>query len=734
MVIRRDKRDYSFDAVAGMPAGLQPMGDASGRDPFTGSIRQRVFPTADLERLSPRLTAMELAKQASVEVSGVSAAAEFGLPHDVSETSAGVRVVHVQQLLRGIPVFQSGRTVALRRSGQATVTGDAVEALTDFESEPQLDARGAVIAAARFLAFGDGEDTEDDEDDDDPSRMSAGGPLVLPEDFEPLQTATFDLPARPTTFSAEPFEGPVKASLVYLYMGRDVRLAWQVELVYRYAAADYAVLVAAGEQEPGEILYAADRVCNLLGQCEIHAHNPDDGAPVPTSFPPPAGSLPETLGSPAAQRDWIGAQPLTSGNNAECKTNGPPGLVAGDVEHGVVKFGPFSSASQQDCVAHAFYYCNVMHDFFETLGFDEWAGNFQLVNSSGAPGSGDPVNAIIYADDVPGLGFGAWMDTPVDGWPPTLSLGRLGGPTGRHTALDSEAVFHEFTHGVTNRLVGGRGAAGTLSQPQSFGLGEGWSDFFALTFHDVSRTVEKEVICDWVANNSNGVRKSRYNADFPAGFDCVGKGRFRKEHDIGEIWCATLIMAIRDLAATLRKPRAYAIAWQCVVDGLILSRANPSFLAARDVISAAIDDLYDTGPITQLEHQATRQSFWKAFAHFRMGINASCPNARLDGIFGDDTLPPDVAWHVEIAAQEALVEQLRQQEKDARIRDVNADQAFLRALAHKEPKDAIERRREVMRTAGEEHTAAQESLKQAEARLQELRQDSRASSMSSKSE
>jgi extracellular elastinolytic metalloproteinase len=36
-------------------------------------------------------------------------------------------------------------------------------------------------------------------------------------------------------------------------------------------------------------------------------------------------------------------------------------------------------------------------------------------------------------------------------------------------------VFHEFTHGVTNRLVGGRLDQNSLSQDQSGGMGAGWS-------------------------------------------------------------------------------------------------------------------------------------------------------------------------------------------------------------------------------------------------------------------
>ena len=88
------------------------------------------------------------------------------------------------------------------------------------------------------------------------------------------------------------------------------------------------------------------------------------------------------------------------------------------------------------------------------------------------------------------------------------------------------------------------------------------------------------------------------------------------------------------------KPRAYAIAWQSVVDGLKVTAANPSFLDTRDAIVDAIEDLHAGGLITEDEHRKTRQAFWKAFAHFEMGNNATSQGASLIGIVGDDTLPP----------------------------------------------------------------------------------------------
>jgi extracellular elastinolytic metalloproteinase len=737
MGVQLDKRDFSYEAVGeaaaldlepfgAEPHGLQtyaaePHGAAPEVDPFTGSIRSLQFSTDGLEHLSTRLTAMELAKQASMATSSFidSEPAEFGLPQDVTKTLAGAEVVHLQQLHRGIPVFQSGRTVQLRPSGQAAVTGAAVEALHESESDPRLDAREAVIMAARFIvaadAADDSEDLEDGEGLND--QTPEVGPLMLPDDFQPLQTATFDLPAQPTTFSAEPFEGPIKASLVYLYMGPYVRLTWQVELVFPGGAADYAVLVAAGESEPGEILYAADRVSALRGECDIHARNPAETPRASTPLPPPAGSLPVTLGPPTPVRDWIGAKPVTSGNNVECQTHGAPGVVSGGLIGGLVKFGPFGSMPSQDHATHAFYHCNIMHDFFEALGFDEPSGNFQLVNFSGASGGGDPVDAIVFARPVKGL---ASMYTPPDGARPTLRMGpqRV---SMRHSALDSEIVYHEYTHGVTSRLVGGRFNRNSLSRHQSRGLGEGWSDFFALSFHNVLRDDDKLVIGNWVKDNKSGLRRFPYDCAFPDKFDDLGQGRYIGvyPHAIGEIWCATLMMAIRCLAAVLGdKPRAYAIVWQCVVDGLKATPASPSFLDARDAISRAIDDLAGARRITDDEHTATRRCFWEAFAYFRMGINASCPGAGLVNIVGDDTLPADVT--TEIAAQKAQIEELRQHEVAAHEEWRLARYQVLRARAHHGSAEVIAGLLETQRLTAREHTEAQEAHEQAKRRLEEL--------------
>lgn len=46
----------------------------------------------------------------------------------------------------------------------------------------------------------------------------------------------------------------------------------------------------------------------------------------------------------------------------------------------------------------------------------------------------------------------------------------------RDGSLDSMIPIHEFVHGVSNRLTGGRRNVQCLRTSGSAGMGEGWSD------------------------------------------------------------------------------------------------------------------------------------------------------------------------------------------------------------------------------------------------------------------
>ena len=115
-------------------------------------------------------------------------------------------------------------------------------------------------------------------------------------------------------------------------------------------------------------------------------------------------------------------------------------------------FNPADPATGDDQkVLNIFYYCCYMHDFAYLLGFREADGNFQTNDFGRGGAGGDPVDAQSFSGAVSGT---ANMSTPPDGSSPTMHMG-LFTATNRHTAFDSTVVFHEFTHGISNRLVGG---------------------------------------------------------------------------------------------------------------------------------------------------------------------------------------------------------------------------------------------------------------------------------------
>lgn len=221
----------------------------------------------------------------------------------------------------------------------------------------------------------------------------------------------------------------------------------------------------------------------------------------------------------------------------------------------------------------------------------------------------------------------------------------LGGVrTGRHTALDSDVVFHEFVHGVTNRLVGGERSQLQLEQPQSRGMGEGWGDYFAVSIQNYGLETERTTVGSWVVNNPRGIRGFPYDENFPHNFGNVGRDRYTEEHNIGEIWCATLMQLNRALVKVLgNKERGYALCWQIVYDGLPLTRGNPSFLDARDGILLALESLgatIDSRDGKQL--RALRKAAWATFAQYGMGPNARSVGASLRGIRPDFSVPEEV--------------------------------------------------------------------------------------------
>jgi extracellular elastinolytic metalloproteinase len=188
-----------------------------------------------------------------------------------------------------------------------------------------------------------------------------------------------------------------------------------------------------------------------------------------------------------------------------------------------------------------------------------------------------------------------------------------------------DVVAHEYMHGVTNRLVGGPHDERSLEAPQSGGMGEGWGDYIACTL------TGDTVVGAWVVDQAGGIREFPYDENFPDAFGKLGKGRYTEVHNIGEIWCATLMDMNRRIGSEL--------GMQLVVDALKLSPTNPSFLEMRDSILAALDAMLASGKLGSDEHSTAQSGIWDAFAKFGMGPGAQSNGSSLQGIVADFSTP-----------------------------------------------------------------------------------------------
>jgi hypothetical protein len=185
---------------------------------------------------------------------------------------------------------------------------------------------------------------------------------------------------------------------------------------------------------------------------------------------------------------------------------------------------------------------NWYHDFLYHLGFTEAAGNFQKSNF----GKGGAENDYLFADAQDGSGTdNSNFGTPPDGSNPRMQMFLFSNPT-RDGDFDGDVILHEYTHGLSNRLVGGPNNTDCLGVGlvgESGGMGEGWGDWYGSTIFDEPSVGEYAV-----DNPSSGVRRFAMNEgpdDFTYGYICTGPPSFPSTipcevHDIGEFWTIVL--------------------------------------------------------------------------------------------------------------------------------------------------------------------------------------------------
>jgi extracellular elastinolytic metalloproteinase len=528
-------------------------------------------------------------------------------PHPVT-TNSGARSVYVQQQAQSVPIFQAGQTVVFGPDGavQKSVGTAVTVAPDDSQVNPALAADQAVLAALRFLVENPGDPAVDGFGSvlSEPA-LDAAAPAFVESQFA-------DRPDLPTVVACAAFAEPILLALTWFPLNETLVLCWEMVVTLPEHAGAYRILLGAAR---GDIVYSAQIVRSIGATAQVYVTDPRQARQT-VSWPPVLASygLPVPAGLPAAfPYPWVDGA-TSSGGDAVAHLNDADPPLPADTGTQFAAADPLGLAQ---CVVNGFYFMCYMHDFLYLLGFREADGNFQAddFGLGGAPG--DRVDVRVYPGPVWAT---ANMSTPVDGLRPVMKLG-LVTATGRHSALDASVVFHEATHGLTARLVGGALNNQALEQPQSAGMSEGWSDFVAC------QILGSTVVGAWVVDKPAGIRGFPYDAAFPGTFADLGTGRYTEVHAIGELWCATLSGVARGIGR--------ARAMRLLVDSLKLAPANPSFLDGRDAILLALDHDLASGAVSPQQYATEKAAMRAAFARAGLGPAARGDDSFLTGIVAD---------------------------------------------------------------------------------------------------
>ncbi|HQX54807.1 MAG TPA: M36 family metallopeptidase [Pyrinomonadaceae bacterium] len=589
-----------------------------------------------------------------------------------SARASGISIVDLQQSIGGVPVFQGTMRAAFDR-------GNKLVRVINYLAPGPFDVRDdfgaperAVAAAARNVGIEIAKDSL--------RRSRLDGKNVI------FQHSSFA-----DVISAEKFYFPIERGVI--------RPAWCV-LLWLDTAAYYVVVDAADQ----ELLWRKNitesqtqaSTYSVYGSLTAMTRAADSPAPGTPSCPSP-NPCPQPAMIARTPFTLIGNEPPYTFNNNGWVADGENRTIGNAAEAGIDRDGTqgvdnngwaFSDAGrnfvfaydpapgltppgqsplptgtqpypptpfQQGSATNAFYLANRWHDETYLLGFNESSRNFQTDNF----GRGGISNDSLSVEIQDGTGSNsANFSTPADGIRPRAQFFVWTSSTpARDGALDAQIVLHEFTHGLSNRLIGNAtGLTGNMAR----GMGEGWSDFFALallseptddTFgtYAVGCYSSYQIIPGFDSNCYYGLRRFpvarrgsvgpnglphnpltfRYlnsdcntligtttsnpppNSAFPRG--PIGTTTCDQVNNFGEVWTVALWEVRASLIDALGPAEGNRRALQYITDGMKLSPLNPTVLQMRDAILVA----------AQAANPSDVRHVWRGFAMRGMGVLAS---------------------------------------------------------------------------------------------------------------
>jgi subtilisin-like proprotein convertase family protein len=560
--------------------------------------------------------------------------------------SGNLRWVFIKQRIKGIPVFR----------------GEVRAAVTP---------RGEIASMVSELAVGI-----------DPGRL--GAPRMTPDQAIRIgaQNIGVQISAAPALlersadglkykFDKGPLANDIAVDLVVfpLEAGRAV-LGWQM-LLWQNLAAYYVVV----DDGTGQILFRKSITEHQSQPATYNVYASDSPAPLSPSNATPGSGLQGTPGArtdftvihehPSNSSGWIpDGSCVTTGNNVDAgldlaspdgiDVNGRATGSAGGPSPGCRNFSfsynpapggadaPSGADFRSGAVTNLFFWANRYHDQLYSLGFTEEFGNFQNDNF-GRGGLGND-RVLAEAQDFSGSS-NANFATPSDGLPGRLQMYIFNASNpDRDASLDQEVILHELTHGLSNRLIGN--ALG-LTNLQDRGMGEGWSDFYALSLlsdaaddpngrYAIGGYSLLEIAPGFTDNYVYGIRRFPYTTDMsfnPQTFADIDPTQINNAdgaippspisnnntfsvHNIGEIWASMLWEGRANMIARLGGQAGNQRMLQVVTDGMKLTPSTPTFVQGRDAILQAACAGFGG---------AEEFDLWRGFAKRGLGAGASAP-------------------------------------------------------------------------------------------------------------
>ncbi len=209
---------------------------------------------------------------------------------------------------------------------------------------------------------------------------------------------------------------------------------------------------------------------------------------------------------------------------------------------------------------------------------------------------------------------------------PTVNVTMVSGNSvNRDGDLDNLIIAHEYGHGISIRLAGGRNNSSCLNNNEQ--MGEGWSDWFGLMMTIKSTDDRNKVrpvgtFAGGEATTGAGIRTYPYTCDLsinPHSYNDIGGESI--PHGVGSVWCAMLWEMSWDLMDAYGYDSnihtgtgGNNIAMTLVIEALKLQPCSPGFVDGRDAIIAADQALYNG---------AYNCIIRNAFARRGLGDNAS---------------------------------------------------------------------------------------------------------------